>query len=543
MSFKTNAQTDRSVYEYLLALDCPRALTVWLLYTNCEHDQLTALSWDPLAYNGLVDTRDSLAATKFLSKASFLRTSFDRKKVAIDSFFVAEQQCSVTNKRIFRSQFKTTETHSIISMMAWKISDVLYEFTADELIDSCDWGPGASTSKKRRNASKPNKYISSRDITPSAYDFVKDWMHLAYPSWDIGYFCIQSASKIVTVPKNSKTDRTIAIEPDLNLWFQKGLGSMISRRLRRVGIDLSTQEINQERARIGSKYNSLATVDFSAASDTISLELCRSILPRDWFSLLYCFRSTDGVFEGHNVHFEKMSSMGNGFTFELESLIFWSLAICVSEYLGLDKKGISVFGDDVTLPSEAIDLFSAVAEDLGFLVNRSKSYSSGYFRESCGSYWYNGIDVKPIYLKEILDTPESVVKLTNSVRRLSHRRLNRLGCDRRLRRLWTYLSARCASAPRVSDGFGDCGVITNSDDPSLSIRPPLPCHEGIRVRAWVFRPTHYDEVVHWGVFLTRVRQIGTSDLAQGNKIPRALLTTRQFQLLSIPRWYDLGDWF
>jgi hypothetical protein len=50
------------------ALDCPRALTCWLLFKYNEHDQLAKLEFNPAHYSNMESCRDAYAATKFLSK-------------------------------------------------------------------------------------------------------------------------------------------------------------------------------------------------------------------------------------------------------------------------------------------------------------------------------------------------------------------------------------------------------------------------------------------------------------------------------------------
>ena len=81
-------------------------------------------------------------------------------------------------------------------------------------------------------------------------------------------------NKITFVRKNSQTDRSIAIEPSLNLYLQLGVDGYIRRRLKRWGVDLNCQKKNQRLAKVGSlewsSPDSFITLDLAAASDTIS---------------------------------------------------------------------------------------------------------------------------------------------------------------------------------------------------------------------------------------------------------------------------------
>lgn len=543
---------DVYILEYYKALDCARSLACYLLWKYGEHEQLASLDFNPLHYNNAEDGQNSLSATKFLSKAVFLKIDKDLKVAAIEKFREAEVSCLETNNRIRKYTFSNPYTLSVLSNMIVKIRAILGEVDPEDFVDSCNWGPGATTLIKRSSASYPKKFDVERQITPRAYDFVKDWFGLVYPNWDVTFEIVRT-SKIVTVPKNAKTDRTIAIEPGMNLWFQKGIGSILRRRLRKFGIDLNDQRHNQRLARLGSLFGDLATVDFSSASDTVSSELVKELLPSNWFGLLNAFKTDSGLLDGELVTFNKFSSMGNGFTFELESLIFYALAESVCYQLGLENPTISVYGDDVILPSSAIDLFAAVSADLGFSVNESKSYSSSYFRESCGSYYWKGCDIKPIFQKEPLDGKTSVLKAANNVRRSAHRR-NYYGCDRRLLRCWSLLARSLGQdCPMLSEGYGDLGLVVDYVDAerSSSISRASNGVEGYFIRVWALHAVQR-YVESPGLLLTKLKSIGNrkdfdpydipDDIACGNAVPMSGQFKYAKMRVFVPKWTDLGPW-
>lgn len=550
MSFSSQ-KTTQVVREYLLALDCPRSLTVWILFESGEHQQLVDLEFNPVDYNNQRNAADALAATKFLSKATFLQLNVDRRKVALEKFFEAERVCAATNRRIRECRLENG-TVAILSRMQRKISQILdsccsgVEISGEEIISLGGWGPGATTTLPRRLATQPTKFQIESGITADAHDFVKDWFLEAYPLWSLtneGYpekFQFSHA-KIVTVPKNAKTDRTIAVEPGINLWFQKAIGSAIRRRLVRTGIDLNHQTHNQKKARLASKFNYLATIDFSAASDTIARALVEELVPQRWFVLMEAFRSKIGKVDGELLYFHKFSSMGNGFTFELESLIFYALAFAVCEAMGVETSEISVFGDDVILPSVCVDAFSHFSADLGFTVNKAKSYSSSYYRESCGSHYWNGNDIKPIFLKEPLNDAMEILKFSNNVRRLAHRR-NSYGCDRKFRRCWEilarYVGRKC---PRISEGYGDLGLIVNFDEVRDHVPRARHGLEGYLVRIWASVAAQF-EIEHSGLLLYKLQLIGSDGVTTGNKIPVPCRTRLSSRTVLVPRWYDLGPW-
>lgn len=413
-----SSQTERLIEDYLAGLNSPVSLSVWLMYHYGEHDQLVAKDVDPGQYNDPDRFRRDFLAVMLLRKSTFLKTSIDRRQTAIDSFKAAERQCKETNER-FRSQRISPKPNGdmdwLLNATRLKIAAILGRFDVDEFLDKCTWGPGVTLSVKGDETSWARKFLVDRDITKDAHYLFAEVLSKAYPLWDLSEMNFAVGNRIHFVPKNAKTDRTIAIEPGINSWIQLGCGKCIRSRLRRAGYNLNSDLKNQRQAYIGSVNGKVATVDFKAASDTISTAVVEELIPRDWLYVLDAARSKMYLLDGSFHRSEKFSTMGCGFTFELESLIFVSAALSCCEFLDLDKDSVSIFGDDVTLPVEAVEKFSQFCKYLGFTVNTQKSYSSGYFRESCGSYYFAGLDVKPLFLKERIRNVRQVFTICNSL--------------------------------------------------------------------------------------------------------------------------------
>lgn len=478
------SSTTKAVESFLSGIDSPRSLAVWLLYKYQEHEQLVALEIDPSNYQEIGKFRDDYLATSFLSKADFLSLPFNRKEVALGKFTECESKCRQTNAR-FRNlsldpQFKGPNVW-LLNAVTRKIERILGEFDPNEWFELCSWGPGSTFHLGGADTSTVNKFQIESGITPELYHLVADLIPVAYPLWGEllserdergeDRYLITPGNKITTVAKNAKTDRVIAIEPGLNVWFQLGIGKMISRRLlRSEGIDLASQDRNGLLAFYGSLTSKLATVDFSSASDLISSEVVRTILPSAWHSVLDSCRSMSSRIGQKWLKLEKFSSMGNGFTFPLQSLIFTACALSVCNYLGVPDEYVGVFGDDVVIPSDAYPLFVEFCEFLGFSVNAQKSFSTGYFRESCGTHYFHGLDVKPLYLKKRLSNVDTLYRLANSVRRLAHRIGFGRYCDARFRTCWLFLRNSVPAKLRIwiCEGFGDGGLIANFDEASPS---------------------------------------------------------------------------
>jgi hypothetical protein len=241
---------------------------------------------------------------------------------------------------------------------------------------------------------------------------------------------ITNYNKVTFVPKDAKTERAIAIEAQINVLLQLSVGAYLKRRLHSVGCDLKSQQRNQELAWIGSIFRDRydpVTLDLAMASDTLCIELVRELLPPDWYDFLDGLRAREGRHQNTEFVWEKFSSMGNGFTFELETLIFYALAQACSDLNGTthwfhDTFGrpyryayVSVFGDDIIVPQVDSQFLIDVLRYCGFRVNRDKSFVLGPFRESCGEDFFNGDSVRALYATEGIEKVKDLILLLNGL--------------------------------------------------------------------------------------------------------------------------------
>lgn len=217
-------------------------------------------------------------------------------------------------------------------------------------------------------------------------------------------------NKMFFVPKDADISRPACTEPTLNMFFQKGLGDAICKHILPLhGISLDKQQLrNKWFARAGSLNDSYATIDLASASDTISWNLVNWILPERLLATIRLIRSDCSVTPFGDLKLNMVSTMGNGFTFPLQTWLFGALTQAVYEVLGYPVKDpnykharqYTVFGDDIICVSSAYGLLVRVLHAAGFTVNTNKSYSSGPFRESCGGDFFKGRDVRAVYFKE-----------------------------------------------------------------------------------------------------------------------------------------------
>ena len=411
-------------------------------------------------------------------KSARLATTWDR-------FKEAESLCFKVNQEFARSWRNSPYSREI--NLARKIaSKILGPFDWDSAARGFGWGPGATTRLTRRLSDAAHKYSGSPHATIGnavLANAVLDWtplwkreLPLLSEDEGVGYVKIVPGNRVVTVPKNYKTDRTIAIEPDMNIYVQKGIGSLLRSRLQAIGVNLNDQTKNQRMAQIGSFAGRLATIDLSMASDCISRSLVEVMIRPDWLEPLGQSRSQFGVLpSGEKIFYQKFSSMGNGYTFELESLIFYSLALAHVHLNGGEVDRICAYGDDLIVPSAMAVSFCGLLQFVGFKPNEKKSYWEGSFRESCGKHYYRGYDITPFYVKKTPKTLIDLFKIHNQLWRYVVRCHEWLGPERskRLMEVCKWLRSFAPARwrrPSIVDGIGDGGFVGFFDEvcPSVS---------------------------------------------------------------------------
>lgn len=191
----------------------------------------------------------------------------------------------------------------------------------------------------------------------------------------------EQGSRFATVPKNNEKRRPINIECFGNTLTQSVIGEAI-RFILKAEFNIDLDNLAELHGQKISDADRWATIDLKNASDSISCSLCRFLLPTALYDKLEASRSSMVLGYDGNYHItKKISSMGNGFTFELMTLI---LTIVCREF---DQEA-TVFGDDIIIhPNQADDLIAALTA-VGLKVNKEKSFITGPFRESCGANFH-----------------------------------------------------------------------------------------------------------------------------------------------------------
>lgn len=228
--------------------------------------------------------------------------------------------------------------------------------------------------------------------------------------------------RVISVPKTMKGPRIIAIEPVCVQYTQQALMEVIVSALEghsltgnRIGF--SDQTVNQKLALHASLDGSLATLDLKEASDRVPLwgvvEML-SCVPDLLGALLAC-RSTHADVPGHGViQLKKFASMGSSTCFPVEAMFFYTLSIAgrLLSRGGRHRpslvrklaRSVYVYGDDILVPVDEVDVVVDSLQATGLLVNTRKSFWTGKFRESCGMDAFAGERVTPVYVRRPFPT-------------------------------------------------------------------------------------------------------------------------------------------
>lgn len=362
-----------------------------------------------------------------------------RRATALQKFERSEKLCRITTRRldyywahpdredpVMRVIF--TRARALIDKVLGSVDNAL-----PSVIQHSRFGPGMTFCSADSARTTPYYKFGARSwsVTSTCRPYASLAV-LSSPNWvascgeiDFGtqtvglpWRDVQSC-RLTFVPKDESTYRTIAIEPFGNVLVQLGVHSYLAKRLQtHAGIDIHDQKWNQLAARRGStdwlSLDTVSTIDLSSASDCVSPGLIRRLVRPQWVAFLDDLRSHHYEIDGQTRTFHKWSSMGNGYTFALETLLFWALAQVCEEYVESSRRALA-YGDDIIVSRGASLLVLQVLRYAGFLVNSSKTFVTGPFRESCGADFHTGVNVRPIFQKEFSPKVTDVFVLLNTL--------------------------------------------------------------------------------------------------------------------------------
>lgn len=526
-NFSSNPLSSDLSFELQFALrlckivNSEKAFMVRRLIESEDYDQLASLDIDPSTYQDPQRFAEDYLVTKILSKSVNLPTTFDRKQAAIDSFYESESRCSETKRRLTSAETSHPIEARIFGKRLRGIMGRLDRSDLSFVEDRFRFGPGATTGVRGVGGVMSDKYDEEIHLTYGLYPFYRSILggvtsstrdHVMTPRqlsygkhpkgtllappvisgtwWDDNKRpIIVPGNKFATVNKNAKTDRGMCPEPTLNIYLQLGIGALLRKRLHASGCNLNTQEWNQWLASKAQEFR-LATIDLSQASDSTARELVYQYASDRWAGLLDLGRSPRTYIEGDWVELEKFSSMGNGFTFELESAVF--LAAVQTVVPRTEWCYTAVYGDDIIVPQEYAHRLIDLLAFLGFKTNGTKSFLAGNFFESCGTDWFYGHNVRPFYLNQEEGNPIPYpLHVANSLRLWSSRVNGNQFCDDRFKPLWRWCLRQIPkpwNQTSVPAELGDSGVLKSFEEARLLVKSSPDQHEGVITSHIVFTP-------------------------------------------------------
>lgn len=368
----------------------------------------------PSTYNSPKEYFDDAVVVELTRKLLLPGDASDRKEAAVRTFWSSESQCCATNVRLDRfignkGPFEASDEPVVQFISAWRknVSKVLGK--PPSRLDPC-YSQGSTLSDKGLYTTIPDKMLSRPTLYTRSSTTVAP--HFEGTELDRTAMFVR-ANRFFTVPKDSQKDRGCCVEASQNISLQLAVGKWLKRRYRKVyEVDLRFAEaLHRDLAQLASITGSHATIDLSNASDTVANKLVKLVLPDDWWVLLNSLRAPCTVLDGKTVWLEKFSSMGNGFTFELETILFRTLC----ETIGCGPTTL-VFGDDIIVPSDTSAAVIAALRFFGFTPNEKKTFCEGPFRESCGGDFFMGAPVRAYYMKELPDEPQKWLSVANGLR-------------------------------------------------------------------------------------------------------------------------------
>jgi hypothetical protein len=463
----------------------PRALAVKLLAESGEWAELQQLRCRPQDY---LDSesywRDNLI-TEILRKCD-LPTTVDKEAAAVQTFLSCEAQNCATNARLSRylpdSLLLEAEDVPVYDFICLWRKEVSYVFgnLPDHLHPRFSGGAtyadtGLQTTIPDKMSSAPTVYSPCRDILPLWGETSWSRALVRDRPWFSDPLTVRG-NIFFTVPKDGTKFRGCAKEASIPITYQLAVGHLLKSRLSRIGIDLQTgKATHMSLAMEASAVGNFATIDMSNASDTMCRVLVQLLVRGDWYALLDSLRAHMTRMDGKWFRLEKFSSMGNGFTFELETIIFATLARVVVREEGGDPDLVKCYGDDLIVPVDHYRSVVAALRLFGFEPNMKKTFAEGPFRESCGGDFWDGIPVRAHYLEELPDEPQQWISLANGLRRVADANGSNVPRWNIVRRAWL-----CALDPipgniRRCRGPKTLGDIVIHDEPEFwtnASKPP-----------------------------------------------------------------------
>lgn len=329
-----------------------------------------------------------------------------------------------TDKSIGRINFNTPILRPILHR-ARKLINTLFEEIDEQDLDFVPRpGPGATNTplKPWMRYEPHTMYSQLEDYFPVDGYFYSNL-------WDVverarEYISLARAdyptSRFKFIHKYRGKPRGICIEENETQYCQQGVKRFLYKHIEghpmtRGRVCFTDQSVNQRLALSSSTSGYHATIDMSEASDRVSRDLVFSLFrdtpilkALDAVSTRF-IQLPSGLGVNTDLMVHKYAPMGSGVCFPVMALVHFALCRAIVQETSIGNatelaRQVYVYGDDIIVPTEVIDMIYSYLPLFGMKLNVSKSFSQSMFRESCGIHAYKGKDVTPVYVNHTLNS-------------------------------------------------------------------------------------------------------------------------------------------
>lgn len=500
----------RTVGAYLATAATPFCLNLLEKVRNDDWEALVRAKVSPRDYTNAYHYFLDAQACAFFNKNRGFKVAIDRKQAAFLKWEEAEKLCAETNAFLSRVEHGPHDPHTLsvqtfLGNVRKRVSNLLGP--VPRTLEG-RFGPGVTLCCRGGLATAADKMSVKPTTTPQALGLIRHlWEETAwgraictrasrgetvYKEGLLSYVTVVDGAEWMAVDKTALIDRSIEIGPSLNVFFQLAVGELLKDRFLLKGWDLrNAKGPHMAKAKEASITGAYATIDLSMASDTVSKLLVKACIPVDWYDLLDHLRTTRTHTRKGPVFLEKFSGMGNGYTFELESVLFMAICQEVLAHLSLPSvigEDIYVFGDDIIVPTAAAEMCIDTLKLLGFKTNVQKTFVEGPFRESCGGDYFAGTAVRPHYAEIIPEEPQEWIALANGLRRVATDHFGDWEDALPFRAAWLRVLDTIPKSIRECRGPTDLGDIVIHDERQYWTTKTVNCIRYVRTYSPVVTP-------------------------------------------------------
>lgn len=354
---------------------------------------------------------DTLNASPYIVKWTCQIEGWLKRFRFTNDVFTQEELEDITIKKFDDTQIRlpssrpeSSSCYMVLQEARKIVKEILGKYDSEEHMQCCRFG-----SKSAKGIPMKRSYLDLRvEVLSGSCEHVK-WFKTTYLPSDrllakaLLLGSMKNRPRYVTcksldlfnVPKSWKSLRSIMPNTVIGNFYSNGMGDLIAARLKENLFDISRmQEKHKKLAQLASMDRRHVTADLSSASDSFTSWLVNVLVPRDWLRALKLGRITDCEIGDRTVKLQSFMTMGIGFTFPLQTLLFYSIIRAVGRLLNVAGT-YSVYGDDLIYPRKIHKYVEATLNSCGFLLNKDKTYVSSFYRESCGGDYFRGVDVRP----------------------------------------------------------------------------------------------------------------------------------------------------